>query len=116
VGYCFGGKYVVRHLHPGKFDVGYTAHPTHIDADELKSMKGPLAIAAAEIDVLFSSEKRQETETILKESNFPWQMNLYSGVQHGFAVRGDDDDPVARYAMNNAFLQALEWFKEHLIC
>jgi dienelactone hydrolase len=78
-------------------------------------MKGPLAIAAAEIDVLFPSEKRQETETILKGSNFPWQMNLYSGVQHGFAVRGDDDDPVARYAMSNAFLQALEWFKEHLI-
>lgn len=114
MGYCFGGKYVVRHLVPGKFDVGYTAHPSHIDADELKSMKGPLAIAAAEIDGIFPLEKRQETEEILKASEFPWQMNLYSGVKHGFAVRGDRDDPVVKYAMNNAFLQALEWFKEHL--
>jgi len=49
VGYCFGGKYVVRHLRPaeGKVDVGYTAHPSFVDEDELKDMRGPLAISAA---------------------------------------------------------------------
>lgn len=49
VGYCFGGKYVVRHLRPdqGKIDVGYVAHPSFVDEDELKGIKGPLAIAAA---------------------------------------------------------------------
>ncbi|CDM37954.1 hypothetical protein DTO013E5_8273 [Penicillium roqueforti] len=114
VGYCFGGKYVVRHLLPGKIDVGYTAHPSHVEANELKSIKGPLAIAAAELDAIFPAEKRQETEAILKELNLPWQMNLYGGVKHGFAVRGDHESPVVRYAMQSAFLQALEWFKEHL--
>lgn len=47
VGYCFGAKYVVRHLKPGEIDAGYLAHPSFVDADELRAMQGPLSIAAA---------------------------------------------------------------------
>ena len=49
VGYCFGAKYVVRHLRPdqGKIDVGYCAHPSFVDKEELQEIKGPLAISAA---------------------------------------------------------------------
>ena len=28
-------------------DVGYVAHPSFVEADELKAIKGPLSIAAA---------------------------------------------------------------------
>lgn len=47
VGYCFGGKYVCRYLKPGQLDAGFAAHPTMVEADELKSIEGPLSIAAA---------------------------------------------------------------------
>lgn len=47
VGYCFGGKYVCRYLKPGKLDVGFTAHPTMVQTDELRAIEGPLSIAAA---------------------------------------------------------------------
>lgn len=47
VGYCFGGKYVCRYLKLGKLDVGFTAHPTMVEPDELKGIEGPLSIAAA---------------------------------------------------------------------
>lgn len=48
VGYCFGGKYVARFLAKGKgVDVGYTAHPSFVDEEEIKGMTGPLSIAAA---------------------------------------------------------------------
>jgi dienelactone hydrolase len=47
VGYCFGGKYVCRYLKPGKLDVGFTAHPTMVEAGELRGIEGPLSIAAA---------------------------------------------------------------------
>lgn len=116
VGYCFGGKYVVRHLRPeaGKIDVGYTAHPSFVDADELKEIKGPLSISAAETDHIFPAEKRHESEVILKELGLPYQINLYSGVEHGFAVRADLSNPVTKYAKENAFIQALQWFEEHL--
>lgn len=116
VGYCFGAKYVVRHLRPdqGKLDAGYVAHPSFVDVEELQEMKGPLAIAAAETDSIFPAEKRHETEEILKKSGLPYQMNLYSGVEHGFAVRSDLNDKVQKYAKENAFLQAVQWFEEHL--
>lgn len=85
VGYCFGAKYVVRHLNPeqGKLDAGYTAHPAFVDQNELEAIKGPLAIAAAEKDTIFSKEKRQQTEYILGKLGHPTQVNLYYGVEHG---------------------------------
>lgn len=47
VGYCFGGKYVCRFLKPGALDVGFTAHPSFVDKEELEGIQGPLSIAAA---------------------------------------------------------------------
>ena len=39
-GYCFGAKYVIRHLHPGQggIDVGFVAHPSLVEADELAAI------------------------------------------------------------------------------
>lgn len=85
-----------------------------MDADELRDIKGPLAISAAETDAIFPTEKRHESEVILKELGLPYQINLYSGVQHGFAVRADPKDRASVYAKENAFLQAVQWFEEHL--
>lgn len=106
----------MRHLRPeaGKIDVGYTAHPSFVDADELRDIKGPLAISAAETDDIFPTEKRHESETILKEVGQPYQINLYSGVVHGFAVRAELSNPVTKYAKESAFIQALQWFDQYL--
>ncbi|KAH8692161.1 dienelactone hydrolase [Talaromyces proteolyticus] len=117
VGYCFGAKYVVRHLQPksGKVDVGYIAHPSHVTPEELRGIKGPLAIAAAETDSIFPAEKRRESEDILRELGLPYQINLYSGVKHGFAARGDPNDRIVAYAKVTAFVQAVQWFGEFLL-
>jgi len=115
VGYCFGGKYVVRGLAKGEgIDVGYTAHQSFVDEEELQKIAGPLSIAAAETDSIFTTDLRHKSEEILKEVKQPYQMNLYSGTEHGFAVRGDIKDPVKKYAKEQAFLQAVQWFDEHL--
>lgn len=94
--------------------MGYTAHPSHIEETELRQIQGPLAIAAAEEDQIFPAEKRHQSEAILQELGLPYQLNLYSGVKHGFAVRGDPSDRQIRFAKQSAFLQALEWFGEYL--
>ena len=47
VGYCFGGKYVCRFLKEGRLDVGYTAHPSFVEKEELEGIMGPLSISAA---------------------------------------------------------------------
>lgn len=114
VGYCFGAKYVVRHFHNG-IDVGYVAHPSFVERDELAAITGPLSIAAAETDSIFPTEKRHESETILQGTKQPYQINLYSGVEHGFAVRGDVSVKVQRFAKEAAFFQAVTWFDNWLL-
>ncbi|EEA25134.1 dienelactone hydrolase family protein [Talaromyces marneffei ATCC 18224] len=50
VGYCFGGKYVVRFLAGQRstaIDAGYIAHPSFVTEDELAAIQKPLAISAS---------------------------------------------------------------------
>ncbi|KAI1326756.1 dienelactone hydrolase [Xylariaceae sp. FL0255] len=114
VGYCFGAKYVARHYKNG-IKVGYFAHPSFVDEEELKGFKAPLSIAAAETDQIFPSEKRHRSEEILKEGGHPYQINLYSGVVHGFAVRGEISDKKQKFAREQAFYQAVAWFDNWLL-
>jgi len=116
VGYCFGAKYVVRFMPKGKgIDVGFVAHPSFVEEAELAAISGPLSIAAAETDQIFPAEKRHKSETILIETKQPYQINLFSGVEHGFSVRCDLSVKVQKFAKEQAFLQAVAWFNEHLI-
>ncbi|KAN0096835.1 alpha/beta-hydrolase [Hyaloscypha variabilis] len=116
VGYCFGAKYTIRFLPKGKgIDVGYVAHPSFVEESELAAIAGPLSIAAAETDQIFPAEKRHKSETILVETKQPYQINLYSGVAHGFSVRCDTSKKIEKFAKEQAFLQAVSWFDEHLI-
>ncbi|KAF1922893.1 alpha/beta-hydrolase [Didymella exigua CBS 183.55] len=114
VGYCFGGKYVTRFLKASKIDAGFIAHPSHVSVEEVEAIEGPLSIAAAEIDPIFPVQKRRETEDILLKKDIRWQMNLFSDVEHGFAVKGDLTNSHIRWAKEQAFLQAVQWFDEHV--
>ncbi|OAQ74200.1 dienelactone hydrolase [Pochonia chlamydosporia 170] len=114
VGYCFGAKYVVRHYKNG-IDVGYIAHPSFVEEAELAAITGPLSIAAAETDSIFPAEKRHKSEEILKGTKLPYQINLYSGVEHGFSVRGDLKVKVQKFAKEQAFFQAVTWFDNYLV-
>lgn len=113
VGYCFGAKFVVRHYKSG-IDAGFVAHPTNVEEDELAAITGPLSIAAAQTDPIFPTEKRHKSEEILIQTGQPFQINLYSGVSHGFAVRCDTSVKIQKFSKEQAFFQAVTWFGEHL--
>ncbi|KAI8680425.1 DLH domain-containing protein [Fusarium keratoplasticum] len=114
VGYCFGAKYVVRHYKDG-IQAGYLAHPSFVEEEELAAITGPLSIAAAQTDTIFPTELRYKSEEILIKTGLPFQINLFSGVVHGFAVRGDPNVKVEKFAKEQAFYQAVAWFDEHLL-
>ncbi|EXL46733.1 hypothetical protein FOCG_11081 [Fusarium oxysporum f. sp. radicis-lycopersici 26381] len=113
VGYCLGAKHLIRHYKDG-IKVGFIAHPSFVEPEELSAITGPLSIAAAELDDLFTVEKRHESEGILSQSKQDFQINLFSGVHHGFAVKGDMKDKRQLFAKEQAFNQAVSWFKRHL--
>ncbi|KAI2607888.1 dienelactone hydrolase [Hypoxylon sp. NC1633] len=113
VGYCFGAKYVARHFKNG-IQAGFFAHPSFVDEDELEGFKAPLSIAAAETDTIFPAEKRHKSEVILAKNGQPYQINLYSGVVHGFSVRCDTSKKIEKFAKDQAFIQAVTWFDNWL--
>jgi dienelactone hydrolase len=90
------------------------AHPSFVDKEEIDAVVGPLTIAAAETDHIFSPEKRHETEKLLKDGKKTYQITLYSGVEHGFAVRADLSKKEVKYAKEATLLQQLQWFGEWL--
>jgi len=115
VGFCFGAKYAIRGLAPGKgIDAAYVAHPSFVEEEELKAIGGPLSIAAAETDEIFPAEKRHASEVILKDTKLPYQINLFSGVSHGFSVRCDTSNKIQKFAKEQAFYQSVAWFDQHL--
>ena len=67
-----------------------------------------------ETDSIFPAEKRRQTEDILKDMSVPYQLSLYSDVEHGFAVRADISNPRAKWAKEQAFYQAVQWFDEYV--
>jgi dienelactone hydrolase len=54
---------------------------------------------------------RHQSEARLKEIGATYQINLFSGVEHGFAVRGDMSKPWEKWCKDKAFEQAIAWFK-----
>ncbi|KAG9241789.1 dienelactone hydrolase [Calycina marina] len=116
VGYCFGAKYVARYMAMSKgIDVGYMAHPSFVTEEELSAITGPLSIAAAETDQIFTTELRHKSEEILIKTKLPYQINLFGGTEHGFSVRCNLSIPVQKFAKEKAFLQAVAWFDEYLL-
>lgn len=65
-------------------------------------------------DFVFVTAKRRECEDILDRLEVPYQMNLFSDVEHGFTVRCDMSKPRQKFAKEQAFNQAVAWFDQYL--
>ena len=63
-----------------------------------------------ETDELLGPERRTEIETLLGAAEPAYQMSLYGGTAHGFAVRANISDPQQKFGKESAFLQAVRWF------
>lgn len=90
VGYCFGAKYVVQQLtKDSRVTAGAIAHPSFVSVEEVEAVAKPLIISAAETDPIFPEDLRYKTEDILRKTGVHYQIDLFSGVAHGYSVRGD---------------------------
>ncbi|KAH6722856.1 hypothetical protein BKA61DRAFT_585387 [Leptodontidium sp. MPI-SDFR-AT-0119] len=112
VGYCFGGRYIMRLMGSGIIDVGIVNHPSFFTMEEISKLgKGKkLAMYAAEKDDILPPEKRRQTEDVLTSVGATWMSTVFSGTEHGFSVRGDLSIKEVRMAKEGAFKGAVEWF------
>jgi dienelactone hydrolase len=116
VGYCFGGRYVMRLMGSGVMNVGVVNHPSFYTLEEVQGLKSgmKLAVYAAAVDEYLPTDKRRDTEDILTRQGCAWTSTVFSGVEHGFAVRGDLSITEVRMAKDGAFQGAVQWFNAWL--
>ena len=88
--------------------------PTHLHKEVKEEFANFVAGLDDYSDISASEEKRHETEKLLREGMKTYQISLYSGVEHGFAVRADMSRKEVKYAKEAAFLQQVQWFDEWL--
>ncbi|RCK64765.1 Protein AIM2 [Candida viswanathii] len=113
IGYCFGAKFVVQNLgNGGLLDVGAVAHPSLLTVEEIDGISNPVLISTGEADAAFGPELRTQTIESLSKSGVRFQVDIFQGATHGYAVKGDLTNPVIKYAKEKTLLDQAYWFSQ----
>jgi dienelactone hydrolase len=120
-GYCYGGRYVFDLAFENIISASVVSHPSllQVPADLEKyfsTSKAPLLINSCTTDSQFPLEASAQADAIFGEDKFApgYKREYFEGATHGFAVRGDITDPVAKKAKEGAFDSAVKWFAAKL--
>ncbi|KAF2192418.1 NAD(P)-binding protein [Zopfia rhizophila CBS 207.26] len=97
VGYCFGATYVCDELAGHLCSAGAFAHPAFLKEHHFTNLKKPLFLSCAEVDHTFDIESRNKAVDLMREHKKTYHLQLFSGVEHGFALRGNMEDTYERF-------------------
>ncbi|SGZ54711.1 CIC11C00000001292 [Sungouiella intermedia] len=115
IGHCYGAGFVLRSLaEGGGADAGAVAHPSFVSGSLFEGVTKPLLISAAENDNAFARQDRVEAEIALHENGIKYQITVFSGVSHGYAVRGDMSDLSVKYAKEKTLMDQISWINHFL--
>lgn len=111
IGHCFGAKYVVLELAAnGLLSVGGIAHPSNLQVEDIEAITKPLVISAAEVDQAYPAELMSKSIEILNKNNIHYQLTVFQGTSHGYAIRGDPTDGKIRYAQAKTIVDQIDFF------
>ncbi|CAH0032831.1 unnamed protein product [Clonostachys rhizophaga] len=132
-GYCWGGLQSTKlSQEPATeggsdrlIDAHYTAHPSSLKLpDDLVQSVGkynvPLSLASGDGDFAVTPERMVELEAAMRQrfgdgdGEYAFELKMYEGCKHGFAIRADRRRTHEDTAANEAAIQAVEWFKRFL--
>jgi carboxymethylenebutenolidase len=95
VGYCMGGGYALRAagVFPTRVAAAASFHGGSLATDRPDSphqlaphMHARVYVGVAGIDPGFTDEQRQRLDASLREAGVNYEIEIYEGAQHGFAV------------------------------
>jgi dienelactone hydrolase len=116
IGFCFGGWGVFRlgARGQGLVDCISTAHPSHLEEDEIRSAGVPTQILAPEIDPMFTEELKAYSNRVIPTLGIAYDYQFFPGVAHAFATRGDPANLKEQKALERAKNAAVAWFAQWL--
>lgn len=133
-GFCWGGYPSTKLCTEASFEGGderlidaqFCAHPSALKVpdmvvDAVVNFKVPYSMALGTKDFVLTKTQAEQTEAALRqktegagEGEFAFEVQYYQDCQHGFAVRAKPGDEVQEKAAEDAYAQAIAWFKKWL--
>uniref|UniRef100_A0A2N9GW19 Dienelactone hydrolase domain-containing protein n=1 Tax=Fagus sylvatica TaxID=28930 RepID=A0A2N9GW19_FAGSY len=129
-GFCWGGKVVVQLAKTDFTKATVLLHPSWVTLDDIKAVKVPISILAAELDNgtppallnqfedALSKHKVPKTDfqspinsAILQVKNF---IKIFPKVKHGWTVRYNESDVTTVEAAKEAHKDMLLWLSKYL--
>jgi len=115
VGFCWGARYSILFAKDGYFDAVVGNHPSFLSVpSDLEGTTKPISIAVGDKDTIMSIDQVHHLEAELKKLSQPTEVKIYSEAIHGFTNRGDLENELEHKQKEEAFNQAIAWFKKHL--
>ena len=132
VGMCWGGRYALRAGLESKMieidgvkkplvDAVVALHPSNmVMPEDVETLVIPASFGWGVEDVAVKYKLRRDTEEIHAKAQKAgrtvpeMEHKAYTPGRHGFAVRGNPDDPQERKCLEDAEAQVLAWFKKWL--
>ncbi|KIX92447.1 uncharacterized protein Z520_11767 [Fonsecaea multimorphosa CBS 102226] len=132
VGFCWGGKYAIRAgLESNMIEVDgkkvplvdavAALHPSHLTLPhDVEALVVPVTIGWGVEDQGVSFETKAKVEDIHARAKAAGRKmpevvhKVYKPGRHGFAVRGNPDDPEERACLEDSEKQVLDWFDRWL--
>ncbi|KAJ2928388.1 hypothetical protein H1R20_g8697, partial [Candolleomyces eurysporus] len=110
VGYCFGALYSVGIGATDEVVATAFAHPAELTEAHFTNLTKPILLSCAETDEAFPTADRNQAVDLLTQNNKTYHYQVFSGTEHGFATRGDPNDPNAVWAMKESARSVAGWF------
>jgi dienelactone hydrolase len=115
VGYCFGGKHVLR-LARSALVAAASFHPSMLVAEDLAGVSVPVYAGLAELDEMVPETLEHDLRNWSKTMMEPvasFTLRVYSGMGHGFAARPNAQDEEIWKQYRMAFIDAVVFLDLH---
>jgi len=129
-GFCWGGygstKLCAETAEEGGstplIDAQYNAHPSKVTTDMIIAAvvnKVPYSMAIGDKDMALALKDVLAIEAALKEKfgepeENNYEVKVYKGCKHGFAIRAQPNNKVESEAAEDAAKQAIDWYNKYL--
>ncbi|OJJ43036.1 hypothetical protein ASPZODRAFT_154788 [Penicilliopsis zonata CBS 506.65] len=132
-GFCWGGRYAIRAAQESKMveidgrgkvplvDAVVALHPSNmVIPRDVEHLVVPVSYGWGLEDFGVKIETKDKVEAVLEQErqagrSLPaMEHRVYTPGRHGFAVRGNPDDPKERKCLEDSNRQALDWFDRWL--